>query len=93
MQVWLLLFNDLLLITRKDGKIFTVQEEPILLDDLRLSDTGNDHTPAVLHYYVAVHCTGAELLLYVKDTVSIVIILCCTSESPDPCTVCACGGH
>ena len=36
--MWLLLFNDLLLITRKDGKIFTVQEEPILLDDLQLSD-------------------------------------------------------
>lgn len=37
-QVWLLLFNDLLLITRKDGKIFTVHEEPILLDDLKLLD-------------------------------------------------------
>ena len=36
--MWLLLFTDLLLITRKDGKIFTVQEAPILLDDLRLSD-------------------------------------------------------
>lgn len=37
-QVWLLLFSDLLLITRKDGKIFTVQEEPIPLDDLQISD-------------------------------------------------------
>jgi len=37
LQVWLLLFNDLLLITRKDGKIFTVQEEAIQLDDVKLT--------------------------------------------------------
>jgi len=37
LQVWLLLFSDLLLITRKDGKIFTVQEEAIQLDDVRLT--------------------------------------------------------
>ena len=44
-QVWLLLFNDLLLITRKDGKIFTVQEEPIILDDLQLSDALSTSKP------------------------------------------------
>lgn len=70
--MWLLLFSDLLLITRKDGKIFTVQEEPILMDDLQLSDSHGPSMNTFFAYILLFHCTdctGTELQLFVKDKV------------------------
>ena len=68
-QVWLLLFNDLLLITRKDGKIFTVQEEAIQLDDVRLTSITGGKNTVWCSISINVSVIGSDLHLYVKEKV------------------------
>lgn len=34
MQLWLMLFSDIVLLTQRNGKIFTCMHNPVLLEDL-----------------------------------------------------------
>lgn len=74
-QIWLMLFSDMLLLTRQQGKILTSIEPPIFLDRLLVQD---------------INCTEGELVTASKHVVSLVSSLlmagyvrACGSEIPN----------
>ncbi len=46
MQLWLMLFSDIVLLTQRNGKLFTCVENPIELDNLMVPDISiNERKP------------------------------------------------